>query len=80
MMQTLSWGLHLQMSQKLLYNGKPPKAAGDRIGWHEGAHYVGHADRQQLLIGINSVVILTGWEEKKIQFVLLFVLTYLYLI
>lgn len=53
------------MSQNLLYNDKPPKAASNRISWHKGAHYVGHTDGQQLLIGINPVVILTGWEEKE---------------
>lgn len=52
--------LHSLMPHRLLYNDKPPKAAGDRIGGNKGAHYVGHTDGQQLLIGINSVVILTG--------------------
>ena len=42
---------------------KPPKAAGDRVGWHKGTHDVGHANCQQLLVGIDSVVVLTGWGE-----------------
>lgn len=42
---------------------KPPKAACDRVGWHKGAHDVGHSDCQQLLVGIDPVVVLTGWGE-----------------
>lgn len=63
MMQTLSWGVHVQMWQQLQDNDQPPKAAGNGIGWHEGAQNVGHTDGQQLLVAVNPVVILTGWKE-----------------